>query len=54
MNKDDKVFFLTVGDFESVLGRELSEDEIIIIEDKFSIDDWSEHVQVFLSVRGIE
>lgn len=53
-NKDDIVFSLTVADFESILGRELKDDEIDIIVNKFSIDSWSEDAECFLDVRGIK
>jgi hypothetical protein len=53
-NKDEVVFSLTVADFESVLGRELEDDEIDTILHKFSIDSWSEYVECFLDVRGIK
>jgi hypothetical protein len=52
--KNEIVFSLTVADFESVLGRKLTDIEIDTIMHKFSIDSWSDYVEAFLSVRGIQ
>lgn len=49
--KDDAVFILTVEDFECILGRKMTDDEIEICKNNFSIDDWSDHVDTFLDVR---
>lgn len=48
------VFRLTYEDFELVLDRELTEDEKAIIYNKFTIEDWSDHVECFLDVYGIK
>lgn len=53
MKKTEVVFSLTFEDIEGVLGRELTEDEMDTVYNKFSIDSWSDYVDAFLSSRGI-
>ncbi len=48
------VFKLTIEDFESVLGRSLTEDEQDTILNRFNIDSWADEVEVFLDVVGIK
>ena len=50
----ETVFRLTYEDFESILGRELSQDERDTIYNKFEIHDWSDHVETFLDVFEIK
>ena len=51
--KEDIVFSLTIQDFEGILGRDLTQDEISLITDKFSIDNWSVDVECFLDAMDI-
>jgi hypothetical protein len=51
-DKNEVVFSLTIADFEDVLGRELTENELNTVFAKFSIDSWSEYVDAFFSARG--
>lgn len=48
------VFRLTFEDFESILNRDLTQDEKDTIYNKFEIYDWSESVECFLDVYGIK
>lgn len=48
------VFSLSYDDFESILGRELSDDEKNTIYIKFNIDEWSDIVKCFLDVHDIK
>jgi len=43
----EKVFILTIDDFNLVLGRELLSHEIEIVKHKFEIYDWTDHVDMF-------
>ena len=51
---DGIVFKLTIADFESILGRELSMEECSTAYHDFNIDDWSEHVECFFDIHGIK
>ena len=54
MNDTNKIIFqLTVQDFQDVLGRELTEDEVDTCINKFNIDPWWDYVDMFLDIRGI-
>lgn len=53
MSKNEKVFYLTLEDFENELGRKLTEEEASLIISKFTIYDWSDWVREFLSVHNI-
>lgn len=52
-DKNEVIFSLNIEDFESILGRELTDAEIDTCINKFSIDSWSEYVEAFLCARGI-
>jgi len=49
----EKVFILTIDDFNLVLGRELLSHEIEIVKHKFEIYDWTDHVDMFLKEHNI-
>jgi hypothetical protein len=51
---ENTVFRLTFEDFETVLDRELTEDEKDLISRRFTIENWSDYVGFFLDVNGIE
>jgi hypothetical protein len=48
------VFRLTFDDFESILGRDLTDDEKDIVLNKFSLEYWWEDVELFLDVNNIK
>jgi hypothetical protein len=48
------VFRLTFDDFESVLGRDLTDDEKDTVLNKFSLGDWWEEVECFLDIHNIK
>lgn len=50
----ETVFRLTYDDFESILGRTLTQDEKDTIYNKFTIEDWSEEVETFLDIHEIK
>lgn len=51
---NNNVFTLSYDDFASILGRELTDDEKLLISSKFAIDDWSDYVKTFLDVYEIK
>lgn len=54
---DDNVFRISFHDFESILGRQLTEDERIFVQNRFDINDWAEHVDIFIefyNLKGVE
>lgn len=51
---DNTIFKLTVEDFETVLGRKMTSEEVTICKDKFDNETWWDDVECFLEVRGIK
>ena len=43
----ETIFKLTLDDFESCLGRKLTDDEKTLVLSKFSIDNWSDEIECF-------
>jgi hypothetical protein len=53
MNYRNVVFLIDCSDIEAILGRELTDDEKEIVTHKFTIHDWTEIVEDFLTDYGI-
>jgi len=48
------VFKINIKDVELILGRALTDNESDLVLNKFTIDDWSDYVEIFLDVHGIK